>query len=82
MLPPIGIDDGSVLTAVVDFSVAFENPSAEEKQNIEEVPTTETKPEEKLEEIKEQIKELESKYIVNVIGKDKGFYVVELKKCL
>lgn len=34
MLPPIGIDDGSVLTAVVDFSVAFENPSAEEKQNI------------------------------------------------
>lgn len=32
--------------------------------------------------VKSMIKELESKYIVNVIGKDKGFYVVELKKCL
>lgn len=31
--------------------------------------------------VKSMIKELESKYIVNVIGKDKGFYVVELKKC-
>ena len=27
------------------------------------------------------IKELENKYMVNVIDKDKGFYVVELKKC-
>ena len=32
--------------------------------------------------VKSMIKELESKYIVNVIGKDKGFYVVSLKKCL
>lgn len=32
--------------------------------------------------VKSMIKELESKYIVNVIDKDKGFYVVELKKCL
>ena len=31
--------------------------------------------------VKSMIKELESKYIVNVINKDKGFYVVELKKC-
>ena len=31
--------------------------------------------------VKSMIKELENKYMVNVIDKDKGFYVVELKKC-
>lgn len=31
--------------------------------------------------VKSMIKELENKYVVNVIDKDKGFYVVELKKC-
>lgn len=32
--------------------------------------------------VKSMIKELENKYMVNVIDKDKGFYVVSLKKCL
>ena len=31
--------------------------------------------------VKSMMKELEGKYIVNVIDKDKGFYVVELKRC-
>lgn len=31
--------------------------------------------------VKSMIKELKNKYMVNVIDKDKGFYVVELKKC-
>ena len=31
--------------------------------------------------VKSMIKELENKYVVNILNKDKGFYVVELKKC-
>lgn len=32
--------------------------------------------------VKSMIKELENKYIVNIINKDKGFYIVEIKKHL